>query len=241
MPPDNIPQPLAGIKRKPTYMKIGILIVLIFFSAISFGQKITDIFRMLPNDCFHYELSDDSRTELLKNMKYYPASNCKEESIVFSLVDLDTLKNFVRIEMSYESGQAAYTIYEIRSFKKSGGSQIVIFSNVSGANIMYGQNILQTFEITDNKLVESKIEYLPINIGIKDFVKIETPDSLILKYENSSSHSYKLGYYVKNITYELNDFYLHNSDLDSLYLLGNKIEFVWENDKFDRKPVEKKE
>ena len=177
---------------------------------------------------------------MIKNKKFYPPSNCDEEIIVFNLVELDSVKNFMRIEKSYESGQAAYTIYEIRSFNKTGGSQVVVFSTVCGANIMFGQNILETFEITDNKLVKSKFEYLPTNIGIKDFVKKETPDSLILKYENSSSHSYNLGYFKENITYELNDFYLYNSERDSFYLLGNKIEFVWENDKFEKKSIEKR-
>ena len=221
-------------------MKSRLLTIMFFLTSFSYGQNISEIFKMLPNECFNNELSENSRIELLKNKKFYPLSNCEEEIIVFSLVKLDSINNFMRIEKTFESGQAAYNIYEIRSFNKSEGSQIVIFSKVSGAHDMFGQNEFQSFEITNNKLVKSKFEYLPIDIGIKDFVKKETPDSLIQKYENYISHSYKLGYFEKKILYELYDFYLYNSDLDTGYLLGNRIEFVWENGKFERKSIEKK-
>ena len=157
----------------------------------------------------------------------------------YHLVVLDTTKKFIRIESSYETGQRAFSTFEIRCFTKNNGDKIIVFSNYSGVPHLYQQDTILVFNYKYGKLEISKIEYLPKVIGINDFVKPNTPASVRKKYSEFSNSCYELGYEGDNITYCLYDGDIILNNLDVSYLLGNAIEFVWNGEKFKRKNVTK--
>lgn len=222
-------------------MKIVVLILFGFTAAHAEGQGIGDIFRLLPPE-YVDGLSIDARNELLKNRKFYPAENIPDEDVeVYELAALDSIKNFLRIEMTYETGQAGFIVFEMRSFDKADGNKLVVLSSFSGAHDMFGQNQLQVFNYRNNQLTEATKDYLPQDLGVRDFVKSNTPDSLIVEYENNSSNCYSLGYEGENITYRFYDRNIDRFGIDSSWIIGNAIEFEWTNDQFVRKPVENKE
>ena len=99
-----------------------------------------------------------------------------------------------------------------------------------------------TFIDNGSELKISKKEYLPKNLNISDFVKKDTPDSVIKKYSEYSSSSYELVYVEGNIEYKLFDTSIFtNSEIDNSFLLGNSIEFIWNGKHFERMRVKKKE
>ncbi|MCX6271399.1 MAG: DUF3256 family protein [Bacteroidetes bacterium] len=217
---------------------IGIGLVILSFDLNA--QKISDIFLLMP-DSLVDNLSFNDRTKILTKGKLYPSTNNAQSIEVYTLEQQDTIKNYLRIELSYESGQAAYVIFEIRSFNTSKGDKVIVFSNVGGAHNDYNQNELVFFDFKKGKLQVSRTDYLPRTIGLKDFIKFNTPDSLREKYDEYSCSSYELGYDGNNITYRLNDNYLFDNEFDSSYILGNSIEFRWNGNRFERQNVIKKE
>ena len=216
---------------------IGLGVLLLTISAK--GQSISDIFTMLP-DTVVDNLTIKEREKIITNKSFYPTNNTDEEKVVYTLEENDTTKNFLRVEMTFESGQTGFESFELRSFEMPNGGKIVIYSNIGGAPNNYAQNKLIFFECKNGKLYYSKTNYLPKEIGLKDFIKPATPKSLKKKYEEYSCSTYDLGYQQRNITYDLNDNYLYNNGFNSNYIIGNSIEFIWNGYGFERQKVTKK-
>ncbi len=106
-------------------------LLLLFFSLLS-AQDVKYFFKILP--AFYIEdLNSPAKDSLLQGKNYYPANNDSEEVIVYKLEELDLKNNFLRVEMSYETGQNAFVSFELRSFKARNGNSIIVFSSSSGA------------------------------------------------------------------------------------------------------------
>lgn len=217
---------------------IGLGFLLLTIS--SKGQSISDIFLLLPDNIVD-NLTVKERAKIVANKSFYPTNNTEEEKVVYTLEENNTTKNFLRVEMAFESGQAGYEIFELRSFKMKSGGKVVIYSNIGGAHDDFTQNKLIFFECENGKLRVSKTNYLPKEIGLKDFIKPTTPNLLKKKYKEYSCDAYNLGYEQKNITYDLNDNNLYNNGFSSKYIIGNSIEFIWNGYRFDRQKITKKE
>jgi hypothetical protein len=147
----------------------------------------------------------------------------------------DLKKNFLRIEMNYETGQRFYETFELRRFKTFTGNSIFVFSDYSSVPHQISQNKLAVFSYDkkDDRLNKIGTLGLPVTATIKDFLKYNTPDSIIKKYEIYSSINYELGYEGENISLIFEgSFSFNKSDED--WLLGNTIEFIWAGDHFIR-------
>lgn len=222
------------IKR---YLLIGISLLLLSINLSA--QNIENIFLELPDSLLN-NLSLKDRRAILENKKFYPSENTEDEKEVYNLVSLDKSKSFLRVEMSFESGQAAFVVFEIRSFDKKTGDKVVVFSNVGGAHNLYEQNNLKLFDYLNGKLQISKTPYLPVKIGLSDFIKSNTPKNIRKLYGEYSSTWYELGYEQDNITFVLNDNDLYDNNFDSSYVLGNSIEFIWNGINFERNKLSEK-
>ena len=233
-------------------MNRAILITLFFISTSCSSFKVTtvlthtkdksisDYFLELPSEYFD-GLSLSNRKEILTKEKYYPPDNDELETIVYSLADINYKNESLRVEYTYESGQAGFIIYELRKFKSNKGINIITYSNISGAHNMFSGEII-TFIDYGNEIKISKKEFLPKELNIRDFVKKNTPNSIIKKYSEYSSSSYELVYVENDIEYRLYDSdILSNSEIDNSYLIGNTIKFVWTGKKFDQQKVNRKE
>ena len=211
-------------------------LLLLLFSFLS-AQDIKYFFKILPA-FYTKDLNGPTKDSLLQRKNYYPASNDSEEVIVYKLEELDLKKNFLRIEMSYETGQRAFIAFELRSFKVANGNSIIVFSNTSGAPHEYLQNNLTVFSYNKAKgLSQIKSPGLITKVNVKYFFKNNTPDSVIKRHENYPSITYELGYEGENITLNFGESY-GVEEIDRKWLLGDAIEFVWKDSHFIRhKPI----
>jgi hypothetical protein len=188
-----------------------------------------DILKLVPREHFG-EIIIDS---LIRNNKFYPANNSEDEIIKHTLTDVNDTTGTLRIEMSFETGQRGFVIRELRRIKVKDNEFIVVYSVVNGAPIAFGQNELATYRLKRGQLTKTAESLLPSNIGLADFVKPNTPDSVIKKYSGYSNHSYDLIYSGDNICYVLYENF-DSYGIDKSWLLGNKIEFIFEKGKFKR-------
>lgn len=203
-------------------------IILLFAIHLS-AQDIKYFFKILP-PFYTEELDAKTKDFLLKREKYYPPSNDSIETVVYRLEYMDLNKSFLRIEMSFESGQRGFSTFELRSFKTKAGNSIVVFSNFSGVPVSFNQNKLSVFSYTKNKgLSEISSLGLLTNVSIKNFFNPNTPDSIKKKYENYCSIGYQLGY---DGDISLNLYcQLYFEELYK-WLAGDKIKFLWNGNRF---------
>ena len=212
--------------------KISAFLLLVYFAECLPAQNINYFFKRLPAS-YTKEFSAKTKDSLLEGKNYYPASNDSEEVVVYKLEQQDLKKNWLRIEMSFESGQRAFETIELRSFKTKTGNSIVVFSGFSGVPHQSWQNNISIFSYGKNKkLTKISSPGLITKPGIKDFLKPTTPDSIIKKYEGYFSVNYELGYDGNNITLNLYG-ELHLEEFHN-WLVGDVIEFVWNGDRFIR-------
>ena len=221
------------------HKKFFLLSLLLVFARFLSAQDIKYFFKILPAS-YTPDLNAAAKDSLLQGKDFYPASNTNTEAVAYTLVNLDTIKNNLGIEMSFTTGQAAESLFELRSFKTKNGA-VVVFSNLGSAHNQYRQNTFIVFSYgKGDSLTVIKAPELPSNVGIRDFVKPGTPDSMIKKYESYSSVIYDLGRYMDNISLNVSDdFDMYN--VDKRWLIGSSIEFIWTGDHFIRsKPIFRK-
>jgi hypothetical protein len=158
--------------------------------------------------------------------------------IAYKLEELDLKKNFLRIEMSYETGQRAFIGFELRSFKATNGTPIIVFSNTSGVPHVFLQNDLTVFSYNKAKgLTQIKSPGLIPKVDVKYFFNGNTPDPIIKKYKDYAGITYDLGNEGENIILNFGESY-GVEEQDQKWLLGDAIEFVWKDNHFIlRKPT----
>ena len=220
------------------YKKLLLAISLILCATLLPAQDIRYFFKIISDSYYFDDLDSNARNSLLQGKDFYPVNNDSEQTVVYQLAALDTKRNFLRIEASFKTGQAGYWTIEVRSFKTKTGNSIVVLSAVGGAHRMFTQNEFIVYSYSKSRgMVKTNTHGLIPNVSIKNFIKPNTPDSMVKKYDSYSSIGYELGYKGGNITLHLTeDFDLGN--LDRKWLLGDAIEFVWTGDHFARhKPL----
>lgn len=206
-----------------------VIIILCLVSSLTSGQTMLDILKLMPSEHFG-EIIIDS---LIKNNKFYPTRNSEEEIIKYTLTDVNDTTGTLRIEMTFETGQRGFIIRELRRIKVKDNEFIIVYSVINGAPIAFGQSELITYRLKRGQLTKTKQSLLPSNIGLADFVKPNTPDSVIEKYSGYSNHSYDLTYSGDNICYVLYESF-DSFGIDKSWLLGNKIQFIFERREFKR-------
>jgi hypothetical protein len=212
---------------------IIVLSVLLLLPRTVVAQCIADFFLLMPEEQYDY-LPKAAKDSLLAQGSYYPPSNIPDEEVIVYHLSLDSAANYLRVEMNFETGQSAFSIYELRAWKTTSQSFIVVYSEVSGAPGVFGQGDLLVFEYGKDKMLQpAKKELLPSSMGLNDFLKPNTPDSMAGKYASYSNNSYSLIDAEGEVTY-----YLYESfeayGIDRKWLLGNVIVFRWVDDHFER-------
>ena len=205
-----------------------ILFFLFFSFQILSAQDIRYFFKILPQS-YTPELNAKTKDSLLEGKNYYPADNDKDQIIVYEMTQLDTLKNFLSISMSFKTGQRGFDKIEVRSFKAKSGNFIVVFSDYSGVPVSFYQNNLSVFSYRKNKsLIKISSLGLISKVKLTDFLKPNTPDSIAKKFEIDCNISYHLD--DENITLTL-ETYNFSAKL-YYWLLGDEIEFIWNGERF---------
>lgn len=215
--------------------RICIVWILLMFQYLIKAQTdcvVCDVFNQIKLENIDNKLKDS----ILTHTKYYPQTNDSDYIEYYSLT-IDSVKEQVRIEFGFESGQKAYAIDEIKLFKKSDGNYKAIYSHCTGANAMLNQGELSIYDYNTKTRILS-IDNLTrslFQIGLKDFFKVNTPDSVITEFDSHSGFSYDLFYAEKNdIEFRLVNFLIFDHLKDNKDVSGNIIGFKWINDRFVR-------
>ena len=130
--------------------KLLLFSILLLSMKLLSAQDIKYFFKKLPAS-YTKELSAKTKDSLLEGKNFYPADNDSEQIAVYKLEMLDLKRNWLRIEMSFESGQRGFETLELRSFKTKAGSSIVVFSDYGGTPVDFSQNNLSVFSYSQSK------------------------------------------------------------------------------------------
>jgi len=206
--------------------RIIITSILCSFSTVTFCQQMLDILRRLPAEPVPLPMIDS----LNKNGVYYPPDNTEDEATIYSLVDAND--SILRIEMTFESGQKGFYRSELRRFKIQADEYLVIYSTVSGLPIAF-EGTITSYTLKKGIALKDENSPLPLDLGIIDFVKPNTPDSIITKYRQFSNHCFELIHYGNNICYVLHENFEYYG-IDKSWLLGNRIEFLFDKGRFKK-------
>jgi hypothetical protein len=190
-----------------------------------------EILKLIPKENL-IEINVDS---LIKNKEFYPIDNSEEEAVKYSLTDVNDTLGTLRVEMDFETGQSGFTIRELKRVKVKNNEFLVVYSLVTGAPMTFGQSELKIYRLRKGHLEVDKGNLLPNDIGLVDFLRPGTPDSIIKKYNEYSNHTYDLVNHGKNISYVLYQNF-ESYGIGKSWLLGDKIEFIFERKRFKRLP-----
>ena len=203
-----------------------------------FGQSMTEIFRLLPEDCTP-ELDLRQRDTLLQTGTYILPGGDSLETIEYEL-DSSGFSDYLRYGFHFTTGQNAFLSIELRKFKKDDGGILIVYSRVSGMLRAYDQHDILIFDYKDSKLVQGKQRLLPIEIPIKEFLKKGTPDSIAKKIKSYVMATYSLHpENPRSISFTL----YPGAPLGDMekYLLSDSMSFTWNGRSFTRKLVLQKE
>jgi len=190
------------------------------------------ILLQLPAACTP-DLNAKQKATLLKHA-FFEFSDDPEETIHYTL-DTPILKNYLSFGFDFTTGQSGFGSFELKRFKTTKGSDIIIFSKYGGARSMYSQDTLKVFVVSNGKLIEQKKQHLlPQSINVGEFLKKQTPDSIRKNIENWSNTYYSLNR-EKPGQIEFNLSLPFMPEELEQWFLGDTFIFTWNGRSFTRK------
>ena len=216
-------------------INMRIFALLLIFPLFGNSQTMQSIVRQLPIECLP-DLNIKQRDVLLKKSFLELPDGDSLERVQYEL-DTPVLKNYISFGLSFPTGQAGFTNFELKRFKTISGSSLIIFSKYGGARSLYSQDTLKIFMLNNGKLMENKGQnLLPQSISFNDFLKKQTPDSIRKKIESYSNSCYYLNREKsKEIEFNLSTPFM-SEELEK-WLLGDTFIFTWNGKSFKRKLV----
>jgi hypothetical protein len=210
-------------------MKKIITLTLLILPVLLQGQSMVSIFKLLPPDCTP-ELNSKQKDTLLKNKEYIIPGGDSIETVKYEF-EIDEANKYLKYDYYFTTGQRGFISFEVRKFKKTDGSSLILFSRYSGAPAAFDQTDIYAFKYQNNKLIRITKELLPKETSVNIFLKANTPDSIRKKVETYSSRSYDLSPELKDsIEYKL-FFEIINDEIEE-YLLGDTVIYKWTGEVF---------
>gem|GEM_PF-3278841 len=194
------------------------------------SRVIKEVFLRLPvNEV--YGMTKATRDSLLQGKTFYPAGNDSNEIIAITYGVSTQVQNYLYVSLSFETGQRATGMIELRSFRRSNGEQIILVSRTGGVSgINYQQQNLSAFLYTAKKqLLPYRKKVLPAP-EIKLLLKSGAPSSAKKTIANNSNICYSLN--EENVVMTLNSHYLTSNASTKKWLKGDSIYFKWASDRF---------
>jgi hypothetical protein len=207
-----------------------LLSALLFFRVNAQSGFIKNVFRLLPADKV-YGLTIATRDSMLQGKTYYPADNDSLQIEAYNYGESDYVKDYLYVSMSFETGQRASTMIEIRSFKRLNGDSLILVSAAGGVwQAAYSQHDVSAFIYgKDKKLIPYKKKILP-EADESLFIKPAAPDSIRKSILNNSNMAFDLS--NEKVMLSLNSNYISNNKLLRKWLKGDVIYFDWIKDQF---------
>lgn len=200
----------------------GIYIILLFnFSIPAKSQSMTDLFLRLPSNCTP-GLYSIGRQTLVKDTQYTVPGKKEVDEIDYSI---DTVsENYLAYEFSNSKGRGTNENYELKKFKKTDGSYILLFSKTGDIKVHSNIYVLKTFDITGNTLTEKIPGLIPENLDYSSFLKSNISDSVKTKLAKTAYTSFDLDAKAPGrIIFRI----ILQSDKDVQWLIGNSMVFTW--------------
>lgn len=210
----------------------SILIVTFVFG--SKCQSMTGLFRLLPVACTP-ELNNKEKEILIEKGEYIVPGGDSYETVKYS-IDTAEVKNYLRCEYGFTTGQRGFIIIEIKKFQRANGEFILVYSQYGGVPIEFEQREFKIYNIRKGKLIESKEIMIPKDVGLKNVLKPGYSDSLFTEIKNNSNSSFLLDSDKEN---ELEFRISSPLDLDHYkkYMIGNVMLFTWNGLAFVKKII----
>jgi len=214
-------------------MKKMILIFIstfVFFISNAQSEMIKDVFRRLPADKA-YKLTLVTRDSMLEGKTYYPADNDSNETVAYNYGSSVFVNDYLYVSMSFETGQRATGMIEIRSFRMMNGNNMILVSRTGGVpGIVYSQQNLDAFIYGDSKtLTPYKKKILP-ETNESMFMKPGIPDSVKKEILNNSNMTFDLS--NEKLILSLASSYISNNKKLRKWLKGDTVYFDWIKDHF---------
>jgi len=212
--------------------KLVLVFILSFGCFISKAQSemIKNIFRLLPTEKV-YNLTISARDSMLNGKTFYPADNGSDEIVAYNYGLSEFVKDYLYISLSFETGQRATGMIEIRSLKMTTGDNMIIVSQTGGVpEIVYEQQDLSTFIYgKDKKLILCKKQIMPSTDGNK-FNKQGIPDSVRKEINANGNIVFDLS--KEKLMLSINSQYIANNKSLRKWLKGDHIYYNWLKDHF---------
>lgn len=215
--------------------------VLIFIAVFTYTglhaqtKLVENILRLLPADKM-YGLTAATRDSILEGKTYYPASNDSDEIAAYNFGFSTSVEDYLYISMSYETGQRASGMIELRTFKMPGGNNMVLVSQTAGVwQVTYQQEAVSAFIYNSNKkLVPCKKKIFPAaNESL--FMKAGIPDPVKKEILSHSNMTFDLS--KEKFALTLNSNYISGTGSLRKWLKGDCIYFNWVKDHFEQDSI----
>ena len=202
----------------------------LYFISNAQSEMIKEVFRRLPADKA-YKLTLTTRDSMLEGKTYYPADNDSNETVAYNYGASESVKDYLYISMSFETGQRGSGMIEIRNFKMMNGNNMILVSQTGGVpGIAYSQQNLDAFIYEKNKtLTPHKKKILP-ETDESMFMKPGIPDSVKKEILNNSNITFDLS--NEKLILSLASSYISNKKDLRKWLKGDTLYFDWIKDRF---------
>jgi len=194
------------------------------------SRLIEEVFRLLPANKI-YNLTLATRDSILEGKTYYPSDNDSNEIVAYNFGISDNVNDYLYVSMSYETGQNATGMIEIRSFKLTNGDNMIVVSHAGGVwQANYSQQDLSAFIYDKNKkLLPYKKKIIPVT-NETIFFKPGIPASIKDKILKNSNLNFDL--HNEKISLSLDSRYISANAEMRKWLKGDLVYFNWIKDRF---------
>ena len=202
----------------------------IYFISNAQSEMIKDVFRRLPT-YKAYKLTLTTRDSMLEGKTYYPADNDSNETVAYNYGQSVFVKDYLYVSMSFETGQRATGMIEIRSFKMRNGNNMILVSQTGGVpGIAYSQQDLEAFIYGESKTLTLYRKKILPETDESMFMKSGIPDSVRKVILSNSNLTFDLS--NEKLLLSLGSSYISTNKELRKWLKGDTVYFDWIKDHF---------
>jgi len=207
-------------------------ILLIFCLSISlvnevYSQSIDEFFKALPDEYVN-NLTMENREELLTENTFYPSDNDENYIQIYRVAE--STNDYIKINMSFETGQRGFNTFELKKWSLNTGDHLFGISRVAGTPVEFVQANLSFFTFNDDTLIKAQTN-IPADLSLVNFAKPNTPDQLLQEYAQYISLTVTFKEEENDIIWRIHE-NMGGSDLDTSWLEGNAIKYIWNGKNF---------
>lgn len=185
---------------------------------------IIKVFRLLP-DSLVFGLNAGDRDSLLAGKTFYPADNDSETIAAVNYGISPYVNEYLYLSYSFETGQRATSLVEIRSFKIGKRNLYLVSQSAGVTDINYEQQSLHAFMFNTRGIVVPYTRKLLPKLDIEPFIRPGAPEKIRKTIRDNANLAYDFSH--KQVFLELGSSYLTSNPEFRKWLAGDKIRYTW--------------